>query len=532
MSLDYRLLLKMNRGEATVVEAMDAADRDALRVETPVTRFLESLPDRQRPRHIFLTGNAGDGKTFAIESARARNPEAFEGFEVLLDASDVFEPGVDPVRALADQMTEALRTDKRLLVAINRGQFERLLHRVSTDERREDEDLRNLLVAANPQLTLREEPWEDSAADSVLVLDLGLVDTLDPSIVEPVLERLAEAAPAQAMSDASRCAFEAARAALRDPGVRGEVERALGALRGRGEHVTMRQLWTLGAYLATGWREVDWPGPVSVEDAVAARLYSDHSGSPVTSALLRAVDPALAPLPNVAGLALAGSLGEALGEVQVLAPLIQRGERVRGPSALRAAAVHKIGGDAEISTQKAVYAKAVEQLRAEAPGWRANNGLLRSLIAGIYRELSLPTSGGQFLRWQQLCYEAKRLPASTKLADEALDVACFRIALPRPPALAEEAFEGAWSPPYLTVAAHSGGEVGPLLGLSPPLFNRVYENRGLALSSAAREVLRRWLTQNDLAARPEDGTFRLTSEESPDVTTLEADAISHRLSFN
>src|SRR5690348_2531104 len=104
MALTYEVLLDLYRGRRTAVEQItDSTELDALAIETPVGRLLRELDAAKEPRHVVLTGSAGDGKTFAARTARTTS------FRVITDAS-ARRPGVDapPVDDLAEQISAAL----------------------------------------------------------------------------------------------------------------------------------------------------------------------------------------------------------------------------------------------------------------------------------------------------------------------------------------------------------------------------------------------------------------------------------------
>src|SRR5262249_36769900 len=116
--INYSLLLDLYKGKGLVVENLSVEARAALTIETPLFRFFSAAGRTGRPRHIFLTGNAGDGKTFASLTADAG------GFTVVRDASagEAGEVGA-PVEELARRLAAVLGRGERLLVAINRGQL-------------------------------------------------------------------------------------------------------------------------------------------------------------------------------------------------------------------------------------------------------------------------------------------------------------------------------------------------------------------------------------------------------------------------
>lgn len=532
MPLDYSLLLRLDHGPAAVVENLKPTEVQALRVQTPVTRFLEALPRAEAPRHVFLTGNAGDGKTFAVTSARVDDGRAFEGFCVITDAAALHKEREDPIETLASEMSAALSRGERLLIAINRGQLERLHRHVGAEPERGE--LGSLVAAAVRQLPLRVHPKDDDTA-RVLVLDLGLVDTLAPEIVDPLLDRLASVAPDPAMSPNARDAFSSAQRELGGSMVRGELRRALDTLRGTSLHVTMRQLWSFGAYLLTGWRPIDCTKPLTIEDSVAARMYSEEAGLALVDALRERCDPALTPRPQAAALALSGQLAARLHEREELRPLVSEGDSVGGPASLRVAAAYQVATDEAPASPLSAYQQAVSVLLQQEAGWVGREGITAKLLKGIFDALELPLHGGQLPRWQQLCYDTRRLSGATMIAAEVLEPAEYRLALPRPTPRAQDALEGVWSPPYVVIAPPQEQGRRGRLRLEPDLFCRLYSGASAdtsPLSPASAEVLRRWLSQASLGSRSlKDQLWLASRRHDTNVEVLGPDAFTRRLSF-
>ena len=79
--IDYDLLLDLYRGKATAVERISEKNRLQLAINTPLTHFIEEADTSGIPKHVVLTGNAGDGKTFAALSSKAKT------FRAIADAS-------------------------------------------------------------------------------------------------------------------------------------------------------------------------------------------------------------------------------------------------------------------------------------------------------------------------------------------------------------------------------------------------------------------------------------------------------------
>lgn len=189
-TLTYGLLLDLYKGKATVVEHLSQEQRSALAVETPLFQYIREAGAAGTPRHIFVTGNAGDGKTFAILTANS------EGFTAIPDASARrSEERTSPVEALADRLEGHLERGERLLVAINRGQLDRLegvaSHRAG----------RLAALAASARASARPQAqWPMDAGDNLAVIDLGLFDTLSQQVLEPMFDRVSQATAGESLS--------------------------------------------------------------------------------------------------------------------------------------------------------------------------------------------------------------------------------------------------------------------------------------------------------------------------------------------
>jgi hypothetical protein len=482
-ALTYILLLSLYHGRASVVELLSAGARAQLRVDTRVFAYLERFAADESPRHLFLTGNAGDGKTFAALTAL---PAPGPGLHVVHDASAVWSSGHDPISALAAQLSAALGRGERLLVAINRGQLERLVQHVASWGA--DDALPQLLRAALSQLRL-EVSWDAAVSAQVAVIDLGLWDTLHGDVLEPLLERLATAQADVQLAAPTAAAFEAAKRALADPNIRARVKLSLQATRALGQHTTMRQLWAALAYIMTGGRAPDDATPLGPRDAVGARLFEEDAQSELFERLRAVFDPALSPQPALAIDLLAGrlpaTLSAAVGVEGLLTQPTGEGQRLA-----RIAWTHGRDGMGEINPpEDSSFDLHVKHLRTREPGWHSLSTSAQSLLRGAYKRANLWSEGEDFPAWQRLCYDAGRIEGAAAVAAGAVEVERLEFGLPRPAPAAAEALGDAWRPPYLWVRY---GEGGAQLRLEPHMLN-VLRGEGGALTKTEQTLLSRWL---------------------------------------
>jgi hypothetical protein len=495
--LTYALLLELYRGRGSIVEQLTEAERGAMSIETPLFQFIREAAARPSPRHIFLTGNAGDGKTFAILTLPA------SGFTKIMDASARDSSATaPPIEHLAARMEEALRREERLLVAINRGQLERLESYAGT----RSGPLATLMEQARAQSRLR-PVWEANAPDpQVALIDLGVIDTLSDAVLRPMLERLSAAEAGPGMSAATRTAFDAALSALGDARAHDWIRHALSAARAQGHHATMRELWSFFAFLITGAREADSSAPVSVEDALGARLFSERARGTLFEHVRERTDPAFISDPAVVRQCILGSAADTLRDIEGVRPLVNSAEDADGRSLRRVLAVHS----PRVAMPDAIddeFTTLISYLLSQQQGWHAMPSVTDDLLQGIYWQLRLPRSRREFPAWQTLCYDSARLPEAASVANGEINAAQLRLALPRPNPTCEAALRGAWRAPYVWLSsAARPGESGDVqvargLRLTPRLFARLYRNTYERLTDTELFTLRKWITTAQAATR-------------------------------
>lgn len=485
MAIPYSLLLSLYRGRALVVEQMTVAERDALRVDTPLTLFLQKVAQQAAPRHVVLTGNAGDGKTFA--ALTSMNAES--GFEVIWDAS-ADGSGGNPIERLAARLASALSADRRLLVAINRGQLERLAEHLKGQPQSASA---RFAAQARSRSALRVS-WAQEGPSDVAVVDLGLFDSTADVVVDAMLTKAASV-DLSGVSGSALVAATAARGALGEEHVRRWIKWIAAAVRAEGRHLTMRQLWSYVAFLVTGGLAEDHKKPLSVADTVGARMFAYDGRRTPFESVLPALDPARRPLPDVARWLLVGEAPAKVGSLPGVGALASAPNACAdGGVVARAAVVHDPSREPEGQSQD-TFSKLVALLAKEAPAWQKTKDVPEQLLKGAYRVLGAWCSGATFPAWQVLCYDSVRFDEAPRLSSGEVDSSSLRLALPRPPPEGEEALKGAWRPPYLWLAAEEGGEVNAThaLRLSPALFQSLFSKSIKSVDNASALLLSRWL---------------------------------------
>lgn len=524
-ALTYPLLLKLHLGKGGVVEQLTLEEREALHVETPLTRYLKEAARRAYPRHIFLTGNAGDGKTFAGLMADETV------FTVVRDASAGREGASErPIPDLAARLTQALTASRRLLVAINRGQLERL----EEYARSRPGPLETLLSQVRDQWRMREQ-WPDSADQQpeVAVIDLGLLDTVSEQVLFPVFDKVCSASRDGPLSPQSRLAFEAALEALASQEVRRNILWVLQAVRAQGHHVTMRQLWSLVAYLATGHRPAEQEDPVSLEDAVGARLFSEQAEGLLFYLTRIVQDPLMWPEPEIAREVLLGTISNRLRQLPGLQGLLRQTSALegRGRTIIRVAMIHG-AHSREIRQHRSrdEFRQMVEILQRPGAESREARKVAIRLLNGVYRALGRWSTSTSFPAWQTLCYDSERLINAASVSTSEVDVDRLVIKLPRPSPACEQALSGAWLPPYLWLALAGTQSHQGMLRVTPRLFRALREQAADEFSAADVNqsdivTLQWWLARLDRREDPAQ-SVRVHRDGVRNPLTLDEDPLA------
>lgn len=520
--IDYKLLLDLYRGRATAVEQISEDERALLALDTPVVAFLRRA-DSGGTKHVLLTGNAGDGKTFAIYSSHIQN------MEIILDASAALADAHDPLEGLASHIERTLTAGKRLLVAINRGQMDRLTGFLR--EHNSYPQARELLEEARPLLQLHVIPL--SSSPRLSVIDLGLFDTLSDEVLNPLLNKVAGWEIDGLSTGPTRAATSAAQRALRDDGIREFVKTSLRRTRASGQHATMRQIWSVMAYLLTGGRTSGDVRPeATLDDSIGARLFSEDSRATLLGAYRTHSDPSLVAQPKLAHAVLNHSWRPHFEGLPGLEGLLTLpGTDSRGRTLARTGAVH----GADIAKSRPVpsdpYERVVEQLR-DFVGWVRRESITSRLISGAYSCLGLWHAEGTYPVWSRLCFDATRARHTGAAAFATIDRQQLQLALPRPNRDMVDALGNSWWPPYVLLALNTTAGYHSIR-LTPQLFRLLYtesEVERRLMTPAEALLVERWLSGSQTDEPGLDRIWVATSHQS--ALCIERDPLSHLMSFN
>ena len=518
--MKYDFLVDLHRGRAAVVENMTLEQRAALKIDTPLTAFIERAAREGDPKHVVITGNAGDGKTFAAVQS------VLPGMTTIVDASARLQTdpvGLDPIEALADRIANVLSVG-RLLLAINRGQLERLARFCRT---KPHHSAAAFALAASERAETR-PIWKPETSRDVAVIDLGLFDTTSGLIVDAMLEKVVNVDVSD-LSEETRQIVVAATEALKSAHVRAWVKRVVLEVAARGGHLTLRQLWSFVAFLVVGGRPADSQSPPSLRDSVGARLFRYEDASMFEEAIL-AIDPAYhLPRPDLARMLLSDDMADTV----VAAVGLPLTSADGGADVIRALTIHDPARNPPEGVDN--YQRFSTLLRAEPPGWHSHSTIATKLLVGIYRTLGLWQAAGAFPAWQALCYDSSRLRYEGTLsaavaANASVDPGSLRFALPRAHPAAEDALAGAWRPPCVLLAFEhaAGSRTGDALRLTPRLFRALYspETQLLdPLTGSEMMSLERWLAR---APRAGAGDVIRVSGATPTPLRVEVDPLSRK----
>lgn len=478
MGLTYELLLDLYRGRSSAVEQITNQEHlGALAIETPVTHLLRQIDAAPSPRHVVLTGSAGDGKTFATLTVKT-------SFYAISDAS-ARRAGVDlaPVDDLALHIEKVLGENKRLLLAINRGQLERLFERT-----RSRGGVAAAFVDEVRQRTVLRDTWSERS-QMVAVADLGHLDRTTTAAA--IMKKVAEMPDPAHLAAPTREAFRAARKALAQSRVQEWILSVVRAATAAGTNVTMRQLWSFISFLATGARGPSDVKPLSMDDAVGARIFDATAEGPLFEVARERCDPALTPNATLARDILSGALLTKF-EASDFSALVPKGMVAGGRVLTRVAVVHGVGVDLPPTQPRDDFAEVVKALMALPPGPQAHGVYPRTLLRGIYKALGLWHSANVLPGWQTLCFDSSRLGEAAAVSDSLLNTAAFKLALPRPPPEVAPYLEQHWRPPFVWLTAPEQ----PRLRLSPRTFRYLLScASGLAASTEPEDLfaLDNWL---------------------------------------
>ncbi len=227
-------------GPKTVSDALTPEELDRLHIDLAIESFIADQV--AQGVSIFLTGNAGDGKTHILRKLAPRLKKS--GAVVVEDATACMRK--NQITPVLERWRAATREGRPFCIAIN--EYPLYLLRI-----RSKEFLPNLVDELERQ---SREPlaYGESADGSqsklpLLVIDLSLRNPLSPDISKEMLDKIL-----QDHSVASTPSLDYNKTRLSDPIVKQRLLALFRRLADVGVRVTMRELWILLARMVMGYR--------------------------------------------------------------------------------------------------------------------------------------------------------------------------------------------------------------------------------------------------------------------------------------
>ena len=227
-------------GPKTASDALTPEELDKLHIDLDIESFIADQV--ARGVSIFLTGNAGDGKTHILRKLAPRLKKC--GAVVVEDATACMRK--NQITPVLERWREAAREGRPFCIAIN--EYPLYLLRLKAKAY-----LPDLAVELDRQsrepLVYGEDGNSELSTLTLLVIDLSLRNPLNPGISKEMLDKIL-----QDQSIAESPSLDYNRTRLSDPVVKQRLLAIFRRLADIGVRVTMRELWILLARLVIGYR--------------------------------------------------------------------------------------------------------------------------------------------------------------------------------------------------------------------------------------------------------------------------------------
>lgn len=327
---------------------------------------------------------------------------------------------------------------RRLFVAINRGQLERLSDAL---RERPELQLKGIIAAVVGGLRLRVR-WSEEEVKrlgDVVAIDLSLQETG----ISELLDKACLAAPPGDPCTAK--AFHAARDTLSQPSARERLDSALRAVQLSGHHLTMRDLWSFVSHLLTGGIADPPQRSITLDDHVGCRLFSGQAqaaGVPIIGLIAKYADPAREAWPIVTRRLLLGEGG------YIRHPLggAEQDQGAPQPSAADVVRAMWVDGTAPLDrwlpdVQDTKYAKIREAALRRPSEWLDDERMCGTILRWLAELAGDPVASGdkRLPAWRRLAYEDRFRDVAPAVASEEIDAQRLRLGIPSPSPAAREA---------------------------------------------------------------------------------------------
>ncbi len=234
-------------GARSVSENLAAAELDRMHVDMHVEQFV--LDRVQNGVSVFLTGNAGDGKTHILRQLR----EALQKCNAVIIEDATATMRKEQLGPVLEQWRDAHRDSRPFCIAIN----EYPLHLLKLQAREILPELAGQLdrQGREPLVYGTAQPSED-LRDNVVLVDLSLRNPLSPAIALEMLRRILEELPASdvGLDTALLHSSTLNRLSLGNQIVQARLGKLFARTVDIGGRLTMRELWILLARMVLGYR--------------------------------------------------------------------------------------------------------------------------------------------------------------------------------------------------------------------------------------------------------------------------------------
>jgi hypothetical protein len=232
-------------GPKVTSESLTEADFSRIHVETPLEDYIRARV--KGGTSIFLTGNAGDGKTHVLRRLAPVLKEC--GAIVVEDATAVMRK--DQIEPVLDRWREAIAARVPFCIAINEYPLHLLRAAsrsiVPVQAQELEWQCRNRLIYGD-ELPGRENKGE------LLVIDLSLRNPLQPEFVKRMLERLLNDHELDQIPIELAPMLARNLTRLRDAQVQNRLVELFGRLADMGVRTTIRELWIVLSRMVLGYR--------------------------------------------------------------------------------------------------------------------------------------------------------------------------------------------------------------------------------------------------------------------------------------
>ncbi len=269
-------------GPKVTSDALSVEELDALHIEQPIEAFM-----RKRVAagdSIFLTGNAGDGKTHLLR--RLQDDFKAAGADVIEDATALMRQGdMSPV---LDRWRRAVADKRPFCVAIN----EYPLYLLRKEAGKFLPELAEEITRQTAhRLSFGPEGQDEDAQHGLLVLDLSLRNPLRRAFAAACLNRiLNDPALSSLAQPGTPLAYNLER--LRQSSIQDRLFSLFDRLASQGVRVTVRELWVVLSRLVLGYRaDLKEPLGEGVSHWYSETLFQEDPRFRIFEAL-RSSDPA------------------------------------------------------------------------------------------------------------------------------------------------------------------------------------------------------------------------------------------------